>query len=137
MGDTQEITAPAFSSTAGTVSTAGTARATPAALWLFTVLAAIFLWFPVSGIGGGLASVPHTGRGCDAGSGPICGNQAEALWASVMFAAVIVVLYLGAVVIVAVEHRGRTRSLRAWPPLLALAGYVAALFLGSYLLGRS
>ncbi|WFR83657.1 hypothetical protein [Arthrobacter sp. Y-9] len=137
MGDPQENTAPAFSSTAGTVSTGGTARATPAILWLFTVLAAIFLWFPVSGIGGGLASVPHTGRGCDAGSGPICGNQAEALWASTVLAAIFAALYVGAVVIVAVEHRGRTRSVRAWPPLLALAAYAAALFLGSYLLSRS
>lgn len=135
MGDTQEITAPAISSTA-TSSTDGIARATPAVLWLFTVLAAVFLWFPVSGIGGGLASVPHTGRGCDAGSVPICGNQGEALWASAVLAAVIAALYVGALVIITIENRRLTRR-RHWPAPVTLTAYAVVVFLCSFLLGRS
>lgn len=111
-------------------------RRTPAVLWLFTALAAVLLWFPVSGVGGGLASIPHTGRGCDAGSGPICGNQGEALWASAVFAAVIAALYLGALLTITVDNR-RVPGHRHWPGPVALTAYAAILFLGAFLLGRS
>jgi|GEM_PF-2831549 len=133
MGNTRSGSAPA---TDLTTTEPGTTRRTPAVLWLFTTLAAILLWFPVSGIGGGLASVPHTGMGCDSGSGLICGNQGEALWASAVLAAVFAALYLGALVIIAVENR-RFPGRRHWPAPVALTAYAAIVFLCSFLLGRS
>lgn len=133
MGNPRGGSAPA---TFFTATKPSTTRRTPAVLWLAIILAAVFLWLPLSGVSEGLASVPHTGMGCDAGSGPVCGNQGEALWASAVLAVVVAALYLGALMIITVENRKLTRH-RHWPAPVTLTAYAAIVFLCSFLLSGS
>lgn len=107
----------------------------PAGLWAATVLTIILATIPLIGVAYGLASIPHSGRGCELQSGPICGDQAENLsvWTFLLVITLLMFVIWAGILNIANFRRYSPRQ-RALPPLaivsfcLVVLGIATAIF---------
>ncbi|WP_394940880.1 hypothetical protein [Psychromicrobium sp. YIM B11713] len=119
------------------VQTAGLRKYTPTAVWVSALLAIVLVTFPAVGVAYGLASIPHTDRGCGADSGPICGDHEINLNLSLFGGAVIWALLLLVVLSVVLGNLAARRPLRYWPWLLTVLGYSFAVVGVAFLVFRA
>ena len=100
---------------------------TPQILWIIVPLTILLLIFPVIGVALGLSEIPHTGKGCDAYPGPVCGDQGTNLWLSVSGVITLLVLFLAATLLTYFVHRKQSASFRYWPSIVAVFGVTLVL----------